>query len=138
MHTLRWKAYLPAIVWFFILLFLLMLPGNEFPNPIPWMQKIHFDKWVHAGLFAVLTWLWLYPIIKKDLTKKETRTRIWITVSLVVIWGITTEYIQDKFIPFRSFEWGDWAADAAGACLGALYFNYFTLKKHKKRISSFK
>ncbi|HRN80473.1 MAG TPA: VanZ family protein [Ferruginibacter sp.] len=129
-------SYGPGIIWFLIVLFLLTLPGSEIPNPIPWMQKIYFDKWVHAGLFAVLTWLWLNPTLRTG--KTLSTQRMVTTVFVIIAWGLATEYIQDQWVPFRSFEWSDWGADAAGTLMGAIFFHQITLPKHKKRNSSFK
>lgn len=130
------KTYWPGIIWFLIMLFLLTLPGSEFPNPIPWMQKIYFDKWVHAGLFAVLTWLWLNPGTRNESTVSVQQSAIWVLA--IIAWGLATEFIQDQWVPFRSFEWGDWAADAAGTLIGAVYFHRITLRKHKTGKSTFK
>lgn len=124
------KTYLPALGWFALILILLTLPGSEFPNPIPWMKLIHFDKWVHAGLFAALNWLMLLPAAKHIHSKRYLQRRIWFTTLSVIAWGLTTEFIQDQWIPNRSFEWADWAADSVGAIIGAVYFKYCTLKKY--------
>lgn len=130
------KSYLPGVLWFLLVLFLLTLPGSEFPRPIRWMQLVHFDKWVHAGLFATLTWLWLYPALPKGKNISLKRTAS--IVVLFILWGLATEYIQEYWVPFRSFEWSDWGADAAGTLMGAVYFHQITLRKHKTRNSSFK
>lgn len=130
MSKFSFRIYLPALGWFALILFLLTLPGSEFPNPIPWLKLIHFDKWVHAGLFGLLNWLMLLPAAKHIHTKRYLNLRIVFTTFAVIVWGLMTEFIQDQWIPYRSFEWADWAADSAGAIIAAFFFKYKTLTKY--------
>lgn len=108
------KKFIPGIAWFFLLLFLICLPGSAIPPVETWLDVIYFDKWVHAGLFAVLTFLFIYPVSRlhlSDAFKKNTAIRIALAAW---IWGLTTEFIQRFFIPDRSFDMFDWAADSLG------------------------
>jgi len=103
-----------AIGWTLILLVLLTLPGNMLPNEAAFRIP-NLDKWVHCGLFGGFVFLWgLYASVKKFSTRKNLRIyfALFITASLL---GITTEYIQKYFIPFRDFELGDIIADLIGA-----------------------
>ena len=76
------------------------------------MSTIYFDKWVHAGIFAVLSyaagWTWNISSLLK--------------LSLVFLfslsYGIIVELIQDHFVANRSFDWGDWVADGTGSVIG--------------------
>ena len=76
------------------------------------MSTIYFDKWVHAGIFAVLTyatgWTWNISSLLK--------------LSLIFLfslsYGIIVELIQDHFVANRSFDWGDWVADGTGSVIG--------------------
>lgn len=108
------KRFIPGIAWFFLLLFLICLPGSDIPPVDNWLSYIYFDKWVHVGLFSVLTFLFIYPMSKLDLTlafKKNTAIKIALAAW---IWALTTEFIQKFFIPDRSFDIFDWAADSFG------------------------
>lgn len=111
-----------AIGWFLFTLLLFLLPGSEFPKPIPWMQIVHFDKWVHAGIFGLMTWLFLQPLRFVSLTAASKRRRIVFIISVLCIWGLMIEVIQDRWIPFRSFEWEDWLSDMAGVFIGLFIF----------------
>ena len=116
------KKFIPGIAWFFLVLVLLCLPGSDLPTVDDWLNKIYFDKWVHTGLFAVLGFLFMLPFIKSFINKKEKwhfLVRIAIATS---VWGLTTEIIQKYFVPGRSFDLFDWAADSLGA-LTALIFS---------------
>lgn len=109
------KKFLPGIAWFFILLVLLCIPGDDLPSTDNWMKLVGLDKWVHAFLFGMLAFLFMKPILKSGRSIKEK----WLYVVLIAIatsiWGLTTEFIQRDFITGRSFELFDWVADTLGA-----------------------
>ena len=108
------KKFIPGIAWFFLVLVLISLPGSDIPTVETWLNDIYFDKWVHIGLFAVLTFLFIYPVTKLGLTlpvKKNTAIKIAIAAC---VWGLTTEFIQKFFIPDRSFDIFDLVADSFG------------------------
>ena len=111
------KKFIPGIAWFFLVLILICLPGSKIPTVETWLNDIYYDKWVHTGLFAVLTFLFIYPVTKLSLSpqvKKNTALKIAITA---ITWGLTTEFIQKYFIPDRSFDMFDWGADSLGVLL---------------------
>jgi len=108
------KRFIPGIAWFFLVLFLICLPGSDIPPVENWLNYIYFDKWVHIGLFSVLTFLFIYPLRKLNITlavKKNTAIKIALAAW---IWALTTEFIQKYFIPGRSYDLFDWAADSFG------------------------
>ncbi len=116
------KKIIPGIAWFFLVLFLICLPGNEFPKDIEWLDKIYFDKFVHIGLFGILTFLWMMPFVKSNINNKSKIKVILKIAFAVSIWGLTTEFIQKFFIPFRAFDLWDWAADSVGVLMAWLYW----------------
>jgi VanZ family protein len=118
------KKFTPAIGWFFLVLILICLPGQKFPKTDDWLDKIFFDKWVHAGLFAVLAFLWMKPYVNSALPKENILQTIFKIALSVSIWGLTTEFIQKYFAYHRSFDLWDWAADSVGAL-----FAYIVCKK---------
>lgn len=112
------KRFIPGIAWFFLVLFLICLPGSDIPTVENWLNYIYFDKLVHIGLFSVLTFLFIYPVTRLDLTnpvKKNTAIKIAIAAW---VWALATEFIQKYFIPDRSFDMYDWAADSLGILIG--------------------
>ena len=78
------------------------------------MQEIYFDKWIHAGLFGVLVFLFLRAIGLSALQVVEKNKLFYKVVLSAIVWGFTTEIIQKYFIPGRSFDLTDWAADIFG------------------------
>ena len=112
------KKFIPGIAWFFLSLILICTPSSDLPKPDTWMNAIFFDKWIHLGLFAVLAFLFMLPVIKSQIDKKN-KFRLLIRIAICVsLWGLVTEQIQESLIRGRGFEWGDWAADSIGS-LGA-------------------
>jgi VanZ family protein len=119
---IAFKKFIPGIAWFFLVLILICMPGNEFPKKIDWLEKIYFDKWVHIGLFGILAFLWMMPIANSN-SKNKVHLIIKIAIA-VSVWGLATEYIQKFFIPFRSFDIFDWLADSVGAGAALLFWKH--------------
>ena len=115
------KKFIPGIVWFIFVMVLLCLPGSDLPKVEDWLNKIYFDKWVHIGLFSVLTFLFMWPILRSSLKPRDK----WLYVIRIAIatsvWGLTTEFIQKFFVPGRSFDLFDWAADSLGALIALIF-----------------
>lgn len=122
------KKFIPGIAWFFLVLILICLPGDDLPKTDDWMSAIYFDKWVHAGLFSILAFLFMFPVCKSHLSKKEKWNLIFKIALAACVWGITTEFIQKFFIVGRAFDILDWAADSAGIFLAIIVCKYFYLK----------
>lgn len=106
-----------AVLWLLLITVLLCTPGTEFPK-ITWTDKIWLDKWIHAGLFAILilTWCWSYSA--KQRSAPGNKKSFIVIAALGLLYGIVTEILQELFIPFRSFEVPDIIADGVGAAVG--------------------
>ena len=126
--------FIPGIAWFFVIMYLLCLPGNDVPE-ISWTDNIpFFDKWVHAGLFGGLTFLFCWPFYRSIFNKKE-RLHYFIKIAISAsILGLTYEFIQKYFIPGRDYDLIDWVADSFGALIGY----WFCSKKFRNDAKSYK
>jgi VanZ family protein len=109
--------FIPGIAWFFVVLYLLCLPGSDIPK-LSWTNNIiFFDKWVHTALFGILTLLFCLPFNKSLFTKKQ-RLQYFIKIAIAVsIWGLAIEFIQRFYVPGRDYDLFDWAADSLGSLL---------------------
>lgn len=117
-----------ALFWLFLSTMLLTLPGSAFPRE-NWLDKIWFDKWVHAGMFFLLVWLWCRTVYAFNRLEKAM-LQIFIIVSVVfVAYGIVMEWVQQNFIANRSFDNGDIIADIAGCVAGLLFSSRRYIKK---------
>ena len=114
------RYFLPAIGWFIVSVILLTLPGSAIPDE-DWLDKLWFDKWVHIGMFAIMTLLFCRGISKKEKFSKNLRQHFLLIGLLCLIYGIAMEFVQKYLIPNRSFDLGDIIADGAGAATGVLY-----------------
>ena len=117
------KRFLPGIAWFFILSVLVFIPGSDVPK-VDWLKIPQFDKLVHAGLFGGLVFLFCWPFFNFNLPLKK-KINYFLFISFVAIfWGIAVEFIQKYYIPGRSFDLLDWAADSFGVVIA-----FFVSKK---------
>ena len=118
----------PPVAWLLLTTFLLTLPGSAFPRDTTILSKFQLDKVAHAGVFAVLVWLFCRAYFQKKLSLKKTESIFLAVTGSAVLYGLIMEYVQKNYIPNRSFDEGDLIADAAGAILGYLFSYYLYIK----------
>ncbi len=111
------RKYLPGIAWFFIILVLISIPGRNMPSTGSWFEMLMVDKWVHAAMFALLTYLFVRPLKWDGRNRQEFGFII-----MISLYGMVTEFIQHHLVPGRSFDAWDWIADNLGIIIG-LYIN---------------
>ena len=72
-------------------------------------------------MFGGLAFLFCLPFYKSGFSTQK-RINYFIKIAIATsIWGLTIEFIQKFYIPGRSFDLLDWAADSLGALI-ALWF----------------
>jgi VanZ family protein len=129
LFTNKYLQYLPALGWFFLVLYLICLPADEMPQfkdaITLFLEKIRFDKIVHFCMFGGIVALCSLPLLfaKPTITQKQ----IFILVLITIIWGLCTEFIQHFYITGRMYDLWDWAADSAGAS----FFGFLAWKCRK-------
>jgi VanZ family protein len=104
----RW---LPPLLWAAFILILTSIPGAHIPDP-PFRN---FDKVVHLAIYGVLGWL----AARAAANHSRVATPVLIAIAVVSCFGAFDEWHQ-QFIPQRSMELLDWAADTTGAAIGAV------------------
>ena len=119
----RVRKFIPAIVWFFIVLVLVCTPGPDLPEVGDWFGKLSVDKFIHAGIFGMLAFLFMYPVGRTEVSRTLKRHWFLKVFLSVCLWGVVTELLQLFFIPGRSFSLMDIAADCVGSgtALGSSY-----------------
>lgn len=102
------NTLLLATAWLVLITFLLCIPGNNLPK-VGLFNFSQFDKLVHIFMFGMLSFLFC----------KTTNIKKWFFViaSLCTVYGIAMEFVQENWIPNRSFDVLDIAADAVGSFL---------------------
>jgi VanZ family protein len=123
---MRWNVFRSkciAISWLILISFLFLLPGSAFPRDT-WLTAVHFDKWVHVGLFAILLFLW-----RSSFEFRMGFYNIWLFL-LAIAYGWLVEWVQLNWVPYRGFDIYDIMADAAGAGIG-IFLSREVYKKNK-------
>jgi VanZ family protein len=101
---------------------LFFLPGSALPQS-SFLDNVHFDKVVHIGLFAILIFLW------SSAFQLRLPAGFWLVLLAAFAYGLSVEIIQGVWIPNRSFDLFDLAADMAGSGLGLLFWFWVYRKK---------
>jgi VanZ family protein len=110
------RSRIGAIAWG-----ILLFTFTSWPSPprLPLVAGIpDSDKVGHFALYAVEAWL-LYRSVRWPGKPRFSPARALAIVGAMAIWGVADE-LHQKWIPGRSMEGGDVAADVAGAAAGAL------------------
>jgi VanZ family protein len=120
-------SFLAAISWTIIIFVLCCTPGKYVPTA-HWLELLSFDKFVHAGIFFILTCLWLVYMFKTN--KLSIVTMIFIIFGCVAYGGLL-EMMQATVFSQRSGDWLDFIANSFGCLMGLWFF-----RKNKYRLNS--
>ncbi len=101
-------------LWFVFVFALCSFPGNQIPN-FEFLNQISFDKIIHLGMFAVQM-----VLVQRALYLNNFSINIYIIpiAELLIVWGITLEYMQTVFFINRFGEWVDAIANSLGVIIG--------------------
>lgn len=119
---LKFRKFIPGTAWFLLVTVACCFPGSSLPPVNNWWNRIYFDKWIHAGLFATWTLLWMHPVVSSFLSAKEKKIWLYIISAIICLWGLAIEFIQKYFVPGRSFDWFDWLSDMAGVLFILMFY----------------
>jgi len=111
----RLRAWLPAAAWAVTIFWLSSrstIPGPKIP---------HLDKAAHFGAYAVLGALLAFAA-------DRSRWPLAVAVALGVLYGASDE-IHQMYVPGRSPDVLDWAADAAGVAAGCFLYTRWRLRR---------
>jgi VanZ family protein len=122
------KWFVPALVWFVISFTLLVLPGNDLPHN-DFFNIPYFDKWVHTGMFFLLSSLFSLPFTQSNFNVRTVREWFVRVAILVIVYGIAMEFVQKYFTVGRSFDVIDIIFDTIGSFLGWSAISIFYGKK---------
>lgn len=123
---LVFHSFLPAIIWWLVVLVLMCTPGKDLPELGFWAELINLDKILHVTIFGLMAFLFMLPIAARQNANSKQLKQAFIKIAIcTAVWGLTTEFIQEFFVPGRTFDLLDFAADAVGGLLA-----YFLGKKY--------
>jgi hypothetical protein len=106
-----------TLLWALLIFGLCATPGQYIPSA-SWLELLSFDKWVHAGMFFVLSGLLILSAEKNG----KGRLQALAGIALCIAYGGLLELMQAKCFSNRSADWQDFVANAFG-CLMALAFS---------------
>jgi VanZ family protein len=116
-NILKHKYFILAVAYTVWLTVLSLTPLNNVPLP-----EIQFgDKVVHFFLYFFLIIVWLLACQKLWQYK-------YYFITVIILWGIIIEFLQEYFIAFRTGDIYDALANGVGAIIGFIGYKYF-LKK---------
>lgn len=115
-------TFTPGLIWMVIVFILLIIPGSDIPAN-DFFELIYFDKWVHVGLFGILTFFLGFPLI-------ELRKYFIYVALFSIFYGTLLEFVQKYFTTTRTFDITDILADAAGAFIAVMVL--IKISMHKK------
>ncbi len=108
-------------------IFLFALTSWPKPPAVPILSGIpNFDKLVHFALYSV-EGFFLYRAIAWPGKPRFSFLRVLTIAGALAVWG-TVDEVHQGWIPGRSTEAKDLAADCAGASVGALLASLLTRK----------
>lgn len=107
----------PAILWSVIVFILLIIPPLAIGDEKK-IEIVNLDKIIHFFLFGIIAGLWTYYIKQKQ----SSFLQYLLILVCTIVYGITTEYVQDWV--GRDFDVWDMVADAAGAIIVASWIWY--------------
>lgn len=110
-----------AVIWTFVILFIVFIPGNKIPNYGNWMDVFQIDKVVHIFLFAPFSFSWL---LKYHFSENINFRTTFLIVFSGLLLAISTEIIQYYFIKGRNGNIADAIADVIGIFIGLIAFRF--------------
>lgn len=99
-----------AVGWTLLIMVALTIPGKSIPDS----HIFQLDKLIHAGLFLVLTLLWLAALSEGHIGRGLT------ILAAMIVFAIFTEFYQQIMPIGRSADLLDSVADAIGSIVAFL------------------
>jgi VanZ family protein len=103
---------------------------SSFPAiELPKVELISADKLVHAGVFGLLAAFCFISLIHTSNPSVFSRKPLLWSPIISVLYAASDE-IHQYFVPNRSAEVQDWAADVLGVIIAVLVIKYFLKNKY--------
>lgn len=119
------KPNLLTIGWALLIMILCGIPGRDIPH-FSFLEMLSFDKWVHAGIFFVLTLLAVRGFRLQHKFKTLKDPALVIALVLCISYGGLLEIMQGTLFEERSADVYDFIANSFGCILAALLYKKFS------------
>ena len=125
------RYHLPPFVWAVIIFVESSIPGHKYPP-----AALGIDKLIHAGIFFIFCWL-VFRALKHQIVELVSRMSYFLSVIVTILYGFADEFHQ-LYVPGRSADMSDMAADALGGFLFILFVvvRQFVAKKISRGVNS--
>jgi VanZ family protein len=114
------RHFVPAIIWFIVIFVLCAMPGKDIPH-VSWLEVLAFDKWVHAGIFFVLSVLIMRAVKLTRFNIEHFKTVI-VALAFCIPYGGLLEIMQGTMFADRSADLYDFIANSVGAIIGVTLY----------------
>ena len=106
----RDRLYLAMLAgWVALTLTLTSIPSPEFGHLFPWSDKI-----AHFGFYGVMGFL--FVLWRREIGTGAVAAVVWASIFAALLGAV--DEVHQQWIPGRSMELLDWAADFAGGTAG--------------------
>jgi VanZ family protein len=116
-----------AMLWALAILILCGIPGRDIPH-ISLLELLSFDKFVHAGVFFILTLLSIKGFRLQNRFHALKMNAELISVIICILYGGMLEIMQETLFVERSADLYDFIANSFGCLMGLLIYKKIRLK----------
>lgn len=116
------KNNYPALLWALLIALLCGIPGQDLPS-VGWLELLSFDKFVHAGMFAVLVFIAVRGFRKQLPISFLNRHAAIVAIGFAIPYGGLLEVLQGTLFENRTADVYDFIANSVGAFIGVLVVN---------------
>ncbi len=102
--------WIPAVLYLALICYL-----SSLPNPLPELTSRFWDKGLHFVEYGTLGALFLFALRSSGV---GPRRALLLAIAAASLYGATDE-LHQAFVPGRSCDARDWAADTLGGAMGA-------------------
>lgn len=123
------KNFFKYHFWFIAWALVIFIQSSYPAIEVPQIEVISTDKLLHMGVFGLLAMLCYISIIHLEKENIFTdKPLIW-SLIICALYGASDE-IHQYFVPNRSAEYLDWAADIIGIIIAVIIINYYFKNKY--------
>jgi hypothetical protein len=125
-----------SMLWALVILILCGMPGRDIPH-ISFLELLSFDKFVHAGIFFVLTLLTIrgYSMQTRYVSLQQNAKMA--AAVICIIYGGSLEIMQGTVFEERSADVYDFIANSFGCLMACLFYLKLVAAKQMNRVWSF-
>lgn len=122
-YNTKFLRFWKTILWATIVFIISSFPGNKVDR-VPFLDIPHIDKVIHAGMYFILSFSFLFEINKNSFYQSLKLRLSVIVIILAVSYGIILEILQSFLFVNRSGDFYDFLANSIGCIMALFSFRY--------------